>query len=104
MTEHKVDFDSIPWETAAPGFRFKAFKGGDCQLRMVEITREFVEADWCEKCHFGIVLEGELVIDFDGNFVSYKQGDGVYIPAGGKNRHKAKALTHVARIVFVEEI
>lgn len=103
MAEYKVDFNSIPWETAAAGFRFKAFKGGDCQLRMVEITREFVETDWCEKCHFGIVLEGELVIDFDGNLVSYEKGDGVYIPAGEHNKHRAKALTNVARLVFVEE-
>jgi ethanolamine utilization protein EutQ (cupin superfamily) len=99
-----VDFDSIPWDTAAAGFRFKAFKSGDRRLRLVEMTREFTETDWCENCHFGIVLEGEMVIDFDGNFVSYKQGDGVIIPGGEGHKHKAKALTHVARMVFVEDI
>jgi quercetin dioxygenase-like cupin family protein len=104
MIEHKVDFDAMPWETAEAGFRYKAFRGLECQLRMVEITREFVETEWCEKCHFGIVLEGEMVIDFDGDLVSYKQGDGVYIPAGEGNRHKAKALTNVARLVFAEKI
>ena len=103
MIEYKVDFDSIPWETAVAGFRFKAYKGGDCQLRMVEITREFVETEWCKKCHYGIVLEGETVIDFDGTLVSYKPGDGVYIPAGEGHKHKAKALTNVARLVFIEE-
>jgi hypothetical protein len=102
MAEHKVDFDSMPWETAHPGFRVKAYKGGECRLRMVEITREFVELDWCKNCHFGIVLEGEMVIDFDGEFVSYKPGDGVYIPTGQK--HKAKAVTNVARMVFAEKM
>ena len=103
MSEHKVDFDSIPWETAAAGFRFKAFVSGERQLRMVEITREFVETEWCERCHFGVVLEGELVIDFNGDLVSYKQGDGVYITGGGNHKHKARSLTNVARLVFVEE-
>lgn len=59
---------------------------------MLELTREFVEPDWCEKGHIGLVLEGAL-----------EEGDGLFIPPGPEGGHKARSLTAVARPVLVED-
>jgi hypothetical protein len=36
-------------------------------MRLVEFTSAFVEPHWCQKAHLGLVLEGELEIDFNGH-------------------------------------
>jgi ethanolamine utilization protein EutQ (cupin superfamily) len=51
-----------------------------------------------------MLLEGELEIDFSGTVVTFKPGDGLFIPAGEKGKHMAKALTDVARLLLVEDI
>ena len=75
MAPYKVDFQSIAWETPAPGVRVKIMREDGKQLRLVEFSREFVEPDWCRKGHFGYFLEGQLEIDFDGERVLFAQGD-----------------------------
>ena len=104
MSQHKVDFSLIPWESPVAGVRFKAFRQGGRQLRLVEYRREFVEPDWCLKGHIGYVLEGRVGIDFDGVVVEYGPGDGIFIPSGDEHKHKATVLTDVARVVLVEEV
>lgn len=47
----KVLFDSIAWQEATPGARFKIFTDGKKQMRLLEFTSEFVEPHWCEKGH-----------------------------------------------------
>ena len=66
---------------------------------MVEFTPA-MEPHWCENGHIGVVLEGEFEIKFDGDIVTYKSGDGVFIPSGSEHRHMGKALTDVVRVVF----
>ena len=104
MAGLRVDLEAIPWKSPLPGLRFKAFREGGKQLRLVEFAREFVEPDWCAKGHYGFVLDGEFEIDFNGEIVTYKKGDGVFIPAGEASRHKARALTKTATFAFVEDI
>jgi ethanolamine utilization protein EutQ (cupin superfamily) len=48
------------------------------------------EKDWCTKGHVGYVLEGRFAIDFSANIVEFKAGDGLFIPPGEDNKHKAK--------------
>jgi hypothetical protein len=36
--------------------------------------------------------------------VTFKAGDGVFIPAGETHKHKARAVSEVARLVLVEEV
>jgi quercetin dioxygenase-like cupin family protein len=104
MNGYRVYFDAIAWETSAPGVRAKIHKSEGKQLRLVEFSREFVEADWCRKGHTGFVLEGRLQIDFSGSEVTFGPGDGVFIPAGEDHKHKAKVLTDTARLILVEDI
>jgi ethanolamine utilization protein EutQ (cupin superfamily) len=91
MAHQRIDFQSLPWESPAPGIRFKAHVVEGKKIRLLEFTDQLFERDWCLKEHFGYVLEGRLTIDFQGNIVEYEAGDGLVISEG--EHHKA----HVAR-------
>ena len=103
MTEYRVDFELLEWQTSLPGARFKAFQQGDRTLRLLEFAEGFVEPDWCTKGHIGYVLEGQLDVDFDGRIVRFSAGNGFFIPAGAESKHKASALTQVVRLLLVED-
>jgi len=103
MTQFKVDFDSLDWQSPVPGARIKSYRDGSKQLRLVEFDAEFVEPHWCEKGHVGLVLAGTLEIDFRGRVVSYPEGSGIFIPPGPSSAHKARAATPVVRLVLVED-
>jgi hypothetical protein len=98
----KIEFKDLPWQSHAPGARFKAYQQGGRQVRMVEFGEDFIEFDWCVKGHIGWVIEGELEIDFNGEIVRYSAGDGLFILPG--SLHKAKARTATATLFLVEEV
>jgi len=101
--DFKLSFAALNWISAAPGARFKAVERDDRRIRLLEFTREFVEADWCRKGHIGVLLSGELEIDFGGRVLRYAPGDGLYIPAGESGKHKARALSDNALLFLVED-
>lgn len=104
MNEYRVDFESMPWEQPAAGVRFKAFERDGQKLRLAEFTKKFMEADWCTRGHIGYVVEGEMEIDFHGRIVTFRPGDGLFIPAGNEHGHKARVLTESVTVVLVESI
>ena len=104
MEQCRIDFASMEWETAAPGVKFKAYEQGWRKLRLVEFSKEFVEPDWCRKGHIGYILEGQVEIDFDGEVIVFKPGDGVFIPAGEEHKHKGKVLTDIVKLISVEDV
>lgn len=104
MEQHRVLFDSLEWQNSIHGARFKVFRKGSKQLRLVEFTHEFVEPDWCEKGHIGYVIQGELEIDFHGNLVRYPEGSGIFIPSGVASGHKGRSITPTVMLFLVEEI
>jgi hypothetical protein len=67
-------------------------------------TLEFVEPPWCERGHMGLVLEGELEIDFKGAIVGYPEGAGIAIPVGPGHGHKARSVTPRVLLFLVEDI
>ncbi|MDH4216561.1 MAG: cupin domain-containing protein [Gallionella sp.] len=101
---YAVNFDELPWESPMPGAQFKSFARDGKKLRIAEFTREFVEPHWCEKGHAGIVLSGELEIDFNGKVVRYLEGAAILIPAGAEHVHKGRAITPVVRLFLVEGV
>jgi quercetin dioxygenase-like cupin family protein len=101
MTKYKVDFESIPWENPATGIRFKSYQQGERKLRLIEFLKEFVEQNWCTKGHIGYVLEGKMAVDFDGKSIEFDPGDGIFISPG--NKHKAKILTDLVKVILVED-
>ena len=104
MEQHRVLFDSLEWQSSIHGARFKAFRSGVKQLRLVEFTSEFVEPDWCEKGHFGFVIKGELEIDFHGQLVRYPEGSGIFIPSGSGSGHKGRSITSSVLLFLIEDI
>jgi len=104
MQQYKIDFKTMPWDTPAVGIRCKAHQREGRKLRLAECTREFTEPDWCIKGHIGYILEGQMEIDFDGKTIVFSPGDGLFIPAGEKHKHKAKVLTETMKIILVEDV
>ena len=102
MEQYKIDFESMEWESPAEGIRFKAYEQDGKKLRLVEFTKDFVEPDWCTKGHTGLILEGQMEIDFDGTVIVFKAGDGVFIPAGENHKHKGRVLTDKVKVILVE--
>lgn len=98
----RIIFDSLEWQNVAPGLRYKVYRSGDKQMRMLEHSQEFIEPDWCVKAHTGMVLKGELEIDFQGSIVRFPEGSGLVIPAGKK--HKGRPVTSSVLIFLVEDI
>ena len=99
MSQYKVDFAAIPWETPLPGMRCRDYRQGDRQLRLVEYTKD-MEPHWCEKGHVGYVVHGRFEIRFESEVTIFEPGDGIFIPTGKDHRHMGKALTDVVRAVF----
>jgi quercetin dioxygenase-like cupin family protein len=103
MKQYKIDFASMQWEAPAVGVRFKAYQQDGRKLRLVEFNKGFVEPDWCRKGHIGYILEGRMEIDFNGKVIVFKPGDGIFIPAGEKHKHKGRVLTDKVKIILAED-
>ncbi len=103
MGQYRIDFKLMEWEKPAANVRFKAYEQEGKKLRLVEFGKGFVEPDWCMKGHIGYILEGKMKIDFNGKTVAFGTGDGVFIPAGEKHKHKGTALTNAVKIILVED-
>lgn len=89
MDKHLIDFEKMEWTNGSAGIRYKKFIDGDQQLRLVEFSDGFKEADWCLKGHAGIVMGGEFALDFNGRLEHFKKDDIIFIPSGEEDKHKA---------------
>ncbi|MEP7355423.1 MAG: hypothetical protein ABI824_19505 [Acidobacteriota bacterium] len=98
---HKIDFANLPSETPLPGMRTQCFSQNGVRMRLLEIDPSYIEPDWCQKAHFGLVLEGLLEIDFEGRVERYQPGEGFSI--GENDGHKGRSLTPLTRIMLVEQ-
>lgn len=99
----RVDFDELEWRNPMKGCRVKTIVRNQRQLRLLEISREFVEPDWCRRAHYGMVLRGELEVDFRGRTERFPEGSAVAITAGEEFAHKARAVTPTVTLFLVEE-
>lgn len=104
MEQYRIDFESMAWESSADGVKVKAYEQDGKKLRLVEFSKEFVEPDFCTKGHIGLILEGQIEIDFDGKKEVFGPGDGVFIPAGQEHKHKGRVLTDKIRAILVEDV
>jgi hypothetical protein len=102
MEASRIPFESMEWQSAAPGLRYKVYRSGNKQMRLLEHSQEFIEPDWCVKAHSGLVLKGELEIDFHGRIVRFPEGSGLFISAGEK--HKGRPITSSVLLFLVEDI
>ena len=101
--DYLVRFAQIPWKPTMTGVRCKIHKQETRQVRLVEYSKH-MEPHWCEKGHFGYILDGEFEIQFPSGGHRFLAGDGVFIPAGHDHRHMAKVLSDRVLAVFVEDV
>ena len=99
---HRVEWDSIHWESPMAGVRHKVVRAGDRVLRLVEYAREMVPHR-CERGHVGHIINGELVIEFATGPERFRAGDAVLIPPGEDHAHRAVVISPVATALFVED-
>lgn len=103
MQSYHVDFEAIPWDRPFPGIKQKVSQDGVRRLRLVEYDASMVP-HWCEKGHYGYLLEGRFEIEFDHAKMNFQAGDGVFIPEGPQHRHRAVVLSEKVVAVFVEDL
>jgi quercetin dioxygenase-like cupin family protein len=103
MIEYKSEFSKIPWQSPMKGMRHKYFDQNGIRLRLVEYTNDMPE-HWCEKGHFGYLIEGKMEIEFEHKKESYLPGDAIFIPNGPDHKHKGKLHTKKAIVFFVENL
>lgn len=104
MSYHKLIFNSLPWESVAPGAREKAIPAGGKRLRLLELTSEFAEADWCTRAHYGYVMSGVVEIALEKKKVVVGVAEGLAIPGGDAFKHKVRAVTPSAQLFLVEDL
>ena len=105
MKKHLIDFKNMGWESPAPGVREKSHTGNNQRIRLVEFSGEFAEKGWCTEGHAGYVLEGSILIDFNGKPIKFEKGDGLFIPGGEESKHKGKiAKCEKALIILFEKL
>jgi ethanolamine utilization protein EutQ (cupin superfamily) len=100
---YKIDFEALDWERPMKGVRSRAIQHEGRQLRLVEYTEE-MEPHWCERGHWGFILEGYFEIKFEGETVLFAPGEGVFIPSGEGHKHMASVLSGPVRAIFVEDV
>lgn len=95
--KNKQSFNDIQWENTQVGMKQKIVNNRNEQLQIIRFEEDFIEEDWCTKGHYGYILDGEMKIDFNGEIISYKQGDILNI----KESHKHKAIIKKGKYVEV---
>ncbi len=103
MIPYKINFNELEWEEPIEGVRCKIVKYGKKQIRYIEYSKE-MPPHWCNKGHYGLTLDGEWEIEFEKEKNIYKSGDGIFIPDGEEHKHKARVLSDIVKVIFVEDI
>ena len=83
-------FSQLNWTAVAPGARQKVFERDGKRVRLLELSRELVEDQWCHKGHIGLVLESVLELEFADRSERLDAGDGLLLVAGAAMKHKAR--------------
>jgi quercetin dioxygenase-like cupin family protein len=100
---YKIDFAKIDWESSIAGMRHKYIDQGGQRIRLVEYSKE-MPPHWCEKGHYGYLIEGQMEIEYENANIIYNPGDGIFIPDGPDHKHRGKALTEKVLIFFMEKV
>jgi len=101
--QYKTDFDKLDWESPISGVRHKYLDQKGMRMRLVEYSEQ-MPPHWCDKGHYGYVLEGQLELEFENSKIVFNKGDGIFIPDGPDHKHKGKVLTETAWVFFIEKI
>lgn len=103
MIQHKAEFDKLEWETPFKGIRHKYIDQNHLRIRLVEYSKD-MPPHWCEKGHYGYLIEGQMKIEYDNEDIVYNPGDGIFIPDGPDHKHKGISLSEKTLIFFIEKV
>jgi ethanolamine utilization protein EutQ (cupin superfamily) len=101
--QYKVDFNTLEWESLMEGVRHKYIDQNNLRIRLVEYSRG-MPPHWCEKGHYGYLIEGKLEIEYENARIMYNQGDGIFIPDGPEYKHRGRVLSERALVFFLEKV
>ena len=102
-TQHRVDFNELEWKSLFAGVRHKYLDQNNMRMRLIEYSKE-MPLLWCEKGHYGYVIEGQMEIEYENEKIIYKPGDGIFIPDGPDHKHRGKVLTEKALFFFIVNV
>ena len=86
---HLADFDNLPWINAGKGIKYKLYKDGNHIIRLMELTDDYCDNDWCTHGHMAYILDGSFIVKFQDHVEKFKKGDTICIPLGECNKHIA---------------
>ena len=101
MLQYKISFDEMEWESPIEGVKCKSYIHQGRKVRLIQYTKDMPQ-HWCDKGHWGYILDGEIEIEYPNEKHTYKRGDGVFIPDGEEHKHKGRVLGDSATVIFVE--
>ena len=104
MHHSKIDFESVQWVSLNSLSRVKKIIQGNRQFRLLELTKGYEEDGWCTEGHIGIVLDGDLDIDFNGVVESFHKGDALQIMNGEEEKHKPLICSDKVILYLVEDV
>lgn len=104
MSPYKVPFEEMEWQQLRPDVRQKVYCQGSKQFRLVDFKTSDGAECWCETGHIGYVLKGALSISFDGTVVSFKAGDGLFIPSGAAHKHRGVSIDDGTQLLMIEDL
>ncbi len=101
--QYKADFDKLKWELPIEGVRHKYIDQNNLRIRLVEYSNE-MPPHWCEKGHYGYLIEGQMEIEYENSKIIYKPGDGIFIPGGPDHKHRARVISKKVLVFFIEKV
>jgi len=101
--QYKADFDKLEWQSPIEGVRHKYIDQNNLRMRLVEYTKRMPE-HWCEKGHYGFLVEGQMEIKFESSKIIYKPGDGIFIPDGSEHKHRGRVISEKVLVFFIEKV
>ena len=102
--DYRLAFDEVDWEPALDGTaRLKRIVNDGKVFRLVELTPKIEHPHWCEVGHIGMIVEGDLEIDFDGDKINFHADDAISIPDGSNDRHRPRVLSDRVVMFLIED-
>ena len=103
IVQYKAEFDKIEWESPMEGVRHKYIDQNNLRMRLVEYSKK-MPPHWCEKGHYGYLIEGQMELEYENSKIIYKPGDGIFIPDGPDHKHRGRVLSERVLVFFIEKV
>ena len=99
--QYKADFDQLDWQSPIEGVRHKVIDQNPVRMRLVEYSQA-MPPHWCQKGHYGYLIEGQMEMEYPDATIVYNPGDGIFIRKGEPEKHKARVLGSLVTLILVE--